>query len=562
MKKTLLLSVLFLVIALTIFSVPIKIYTQPGNASVYLDGNLLGISDRQGVFSEMFFINEGRYTFKAEKPGFNPFEINVNIEEATTLNLRMIPSGMLEVISIPENSEISVDGDPVGEGYIKINLPVGKHLVKVNSDGYTARTFYVDIKQYFTKKLEVELSQEGKTRIITNPSSVDITVDGMYLGKSPVEAYLKPGNHIVTFNRKWYYPVTKTVNVKPEGLTEIVQELYAFSHVDINTEPSQARIFVDEVERGMSPLSLKELQPGKHVIKYVSDEYKPIIEEIFLEPGDNVINKILMLKEYEITFQATPAAIVMVDSVEVGMTPMTKKFTHGTHEIMYKSGELEWKTEIDIIAPQTVSADLKEDCSVSFYVIPEGDCLIMHNGKEYYPREIINTKSGIQTFDIIRGGYPTRRRVYKLSAGKIYDYEVNLQGESSLFLVTEPTGAKVYWMDEYIGNTPLRDERVRPGTGMLKIVWPGGEMEDRQTLLDGQTYTIFRRIPGRTMIYIDSFPSKLEVRLDGESLGPTPISVEVSAGAHDIECVGPDGYSKLQQITLTGETQRKINFVF
>ncbi len=561
MKKFSLLLVLFLC-GISLFSVPIKIFTNPGNVSVYLDGNLLGISDRQGVFSEMFFINEGNYTFKGEKPGFNSYEINTEIEESTTVTLKLIPSGMLAVNTVPQEAKISVNGNETGNGSIKISLPVGKHLVNVDMEGYTSRSFYVDIKQYFTKTLDVELTREGRTKIVTNPSDVDISVDGMYLGRSPIETNLKPGNHIVTFNRKWYYPETQTVNIKPEGTTEFFQELRAYSHLEIKTEPEEVRIFLDGTEKGMTPLKLMELTPGKHTLRYESSEFKPVTEEIFLNPGENIINRKLFLKEYEITFESTPAAIVMVDSVESGMTPMKKSFTHGSHEIYFRSGELEWKTTIEITGPQKVSANLYEDSCVSFYVIPEGDALVMHNGMEYYPREVINTKSGIQTFDIVRGGYPVRRRVYKLAPGTIYDYEINLQGEASLFVVTDPTDAQVYWMGEFIGNTPLRDTRVRPGTGMLKIVWTGGELEDRQTLLDGQTYTIFRRIPGRTMLYVDSFPSGLEIRLDGESLGPTPIAVEVSAGPHDIECIGPEGFSKLQQIKLTGETQRKINFVF
>ena len=70
MKKRILIGV-GLCFLTALFAVPIKIYTQPANVSVYINGTLFGISDRNGVLSEMIFLNAGRYTFSAEKPGYN-----------------------------------------------------------------------------------------------------------------------------------------------------------------------------------------------------------------------------------------------------------------------------------------------------------------------------------------------------------------------------------------------------------------------------------------------------------------------------------------------------------
>lgn len=78
-----------------LLAVPIKIYTQPANVSVYINGTLFGISDRNGVLSEMIFLNAGRYTFRAEKPGYNGHTEVLDIFEATEVTLKLSPSGVL-----------------------------------------------------------------------------------------------------------------------------------------------------------------------------------------------------------------------------------------------------------------------------------------------------------------------------------------------------------------------------------------------------------------------------------------------------------------------------------
>src|SRR6056297_2590082 len=201
-------------------SVPVKIKTIPGNASVYINNTLYGISDRSGILSEMMFLMEGVYNFKAEKPGYNTFEKEITISEATSICLEMIPSGVISIEVFPENSTIVVDEQWDSVGKFERELPVGKHYIQVSHEGYITRTFYLEVKQYAKRHLQVTLEQEGKTKILSEPSGALVNIDGNRLGETPIETYLKAGKHIISFHKEWYYSETRDIEIEKEGINE------------------------------------------------------------------------------------------------------------------------------------------------------------------------------------------------------------------------------------------------------------------------------------------------------------------------------------------------------
>lgn len=546
-----------------IFSVPVKIKTIPGNASVYIDNTLFGMSDRNGILSEMLFLIEGDYIFKAEKPGYNTFERKISITEATSICLEMIPSGVLSVEAFPENSKIVVNENLESIGQFEIELPIGKHYVKVSHEGFIPRTFYIEVKQYSKRDLQVNLEQEGKTKINSDPSGAIVSIDGSKLGETPIETYLDAGKHIISFHKEWHYSETKDIVIEKEGLSEITQILKPFSDLTIVTTPTDVTITIDNHNPYKSPLILKKIPPGKYHLSLSAKGFQPIKKEIFVEIGENKLREELTLNEYLWSFSSTPAAVLSIDGEEVGLTPVDKMISHGEHLIRLISGEKDWMSQIGTYDNGEKHVNLNDETTIVFNIIPAGQSFVLHRGVEYESPAIINTYQGMQTFDIIRGGYPVRRRIYKLLPGRIYEETINLEGESELFLVTKPSGAAVHWMGAYIGDTPLRGVRIRPGNGIIRLSWPdGADYEERSTFLDGETYTLYREIPSYTKLTINSLPDHLTVFLDGKSSGLTPVILNLKQGSYTIRCETPEGEIQEKIITLNGERERTINFVF
>ncbi len=554
------LMVIFFTISL---SVPVKIRTMPGNASVYIDNVLYGITDRNGILSEMMFLIEGDYTFKAEKPGYNTLEKEINISEATSICLEMIPSGVLSVEAFPEKSKIIVNEQFESIGSFEQELPVGKHYVQVTHEGYISRTFYLDIKQYSKRQLQVTLEKEGKTRIISDPTGAIVSVDGNKLGETPIETHLEAGQHIISFHKDWYYSETRDVEIEKEGQNEISQILKPFSNLTIVATPANSIITITGNSSSTSPLILKEIPPGKYQLTLSAHGFKSLKKDISVDIGENKFTEELSLKEYPWSFSSTPAAVLTIDGKEIGLTPIDEMMSHGEHLIHLSSGEVEWMSKIEVHDSGEKNVNLKDETTILFDIIPAGQSFIIHRGVEYETPAIINTYQGMQTFDIVRGGYPARRRIYKLLPGKIYEETINLEGESEIFLVSKPTGAAVYWMGAYIGNTPLRGLKIRPGNGLLKLQWSdGAQYEEKFTFLDGETYTLYREVPSYTQLTINSLPNQLEVFLDGKSSGVTPVILNLKQGSYRITCRTDEGDIQEKIITLNGERERTINFIF
>jgi hypothetical protein len=559
---------LFLFLLLFIFctvviAVPIKVRTVPGNASVYIDNSLFAISDRNGVLSDMLFLMEGTYKFRAEKPGYNPVEKTIIINEATSILLEMIPSGVLSIRTFPEDAIITVDLDSKHTGAFEDDLPIGKHYIEVSRDGYIPRTFYLDIKQYQKRTLEVALSKEGFTKILSDPSGALVSVDGNPIGETPLETHIEPGKHILAFHKDWHYSESMDIEITGELTNEFTQILIPYANLKISASPADVTLRLDDSISGVSELIAKELSVGKHKLTLSADGYRPKEVEIYLEAGENSLSESLDLKEYPWTISATPAAVLMVDGKEIGLTPLQTMLSHGYHNIHLRSGEKEWMTKVEALKEGNIAVNLNFETTVLFDVIPAGQSYVIHKGVEYQSPALINTEYGLQTFDIVRGGYPVRRRIFKFLPGKIYEETINLEGESELFLVTKPSGASVYWMGAYIGKSPFRGEKIRTGSGTLKLVWDNGsEFKENLTLLDGETYTLYREIPSQTLVSVNSLPEELEIFLDGKASGLTPVQLYLKPGNYIISCQNSDGKVQEKLINLNGEKERTINFVF
>jgi hypothetical protein len=353
------------------------------------------------------------------------------------------------------------------------------------------------------------------------------------------------------------------VEISGNLTNELTQQLVPFANLRVSATPKEATLALDDSMFGDSELVARELTVGKHKLVLSADGYRPKEVELYLKAGENTVSESLELREYTWTIAATPAAAVMLDGQEIGLTPLETKLSHGWHNIHLTSGEREWMTKVEAVGSGNIAVNLNFQTTILFDVIPAGQSYVIHKGKEYESPALINTTYGLQTFDIVRGGYPSRRRLFKLLPGKIYRETINLEGESELFLVTKPDGASVYWMGAYIGKTPLRGEKVRTGSGKLKLVWnDGAEFEENLNLLDGETYTLYREIPAQTVVTISSLPEKLEVFLDGSASGITPVRLSLKPGNYIISCRNTDDKVQEKLINLNGEKERTINFVF
>ena len=114
----------------------------------------------------------------------------------------------------------------------------------------------------------------GTVSVNTNPAGAQIVVDGEERGTSPLTLTLRAGTHVMEV-RGAGEPRSVTLTVEPGGQSaqylELPRSVATAGRLRIRTEPAGARVSVDGVARGTSPLTIDDLAPGDHVVGVEGD---------------------------------------------------------------------------------------------------------------------------------------------------------------------------------------------------------------------------------------------------------------------------------------------------
>jgi hypothetical protein len=132
--------------------------------------------------------------------------------------------------------------------------------------------------------------------------------------------------------------------------------------ISISTTPSGARIHLDDVNKGVTPVIIKDVLPGSHTIKLTFtdyDDWTTIIDVV--EGSTNTIS--VTLNKTAIYFSSTPSgAYIYLDNSQIGRTPFTKtKLIPGSHAVKLTLRNYDdWITTVNVVegSTTTVSAEL------------------------------------------------------------------------------------------------------------------------------------------------------------------------------------------------------------
>ncbi len=132
-------------------------------------------------------------------------------------------------------------------------------------------------------------AQNGSVSITSEPSGAMVSIDGEPRGATPATAALLAGSHRVdlTLGSKVR---THTLNISAgresslHATLDVEAARPTVGGLNISTEPSGARVWVDDYARGQSPVSIKDLAPGSHQIR-VSGARGTVTRAVSIEAG-------------------------------------------------------------------------------------------------------------------------------------------------------------------------------------------------------------------------------------------------------------------------------------
>jgi hypothetical protein len=128
----------------------------------------------------------------------------------------------------------------------------------------------------------------GTVVVNTDPAGAAVVIDGEAHGATPVTATLKTGPHTIELSTKEGVRRTMTVNVTAnQQLSQFIEMPKAAAgtgDLQVRTDPPGARVVVDGQTRGTSPVTVKDLAPGSHVV-VLSNDLGSVNEDVTIQPG-------------------------------------------------------------------------------------------------------------------------------------------------------------------------------------------------------------------------------------------------------------------------------------
>jgi hypothetical protein len=219
--------------------------------------------------------------------GYNTYYNTVNVNEGQTvyINANLNPTvttGTLSVSSSPSGAAVYVDGNYQGVTSTTVgNLNPGQHSVQLIKAGYQDWTGTVSIASGSTTYLSPTLvknpqPQYATVSISSSPSGANVYGDGVYIGQtrsgSPlVFTQVKPGVHTLLLSKSGYqdYETTQSVVAGQDYVVSVpltpVQNPTT-GGISIISAPSDANVYLNNVFKGLTPITLDSMAPGSYTV--------------------------------------------------------------------------------------------------------------------------------------------------------------------------------------------------------------------------------------------------------------------------------------------------------
>ena len=161
----------------------------------------------------------GKHLVRILKDGFNPFDRTVEVQagQEITIDAKLKPlvnAGQLRVEDPGlAEADVFVDGVRMGAAPWEGTLAAGRHLVWTRKSDTGSAPVAVVILQGQTALLRARSSALGPVaRVRVEPSTAQITIDGVAIGPAVWEGRLPLGKHVITASEAGYHTRTATLD--------------------------------------------------------------------------------------------------------------------------------------------------------------------------------------------------------------------------------------------------------------------------------------------------------------------------------------------------------------
>jgi len=128
----------------------------------------------------------------------------------------------------------------------------------------------------------------GKVRVTSEPTHASVYLDGEYQGTTPLTIRrVSVGKHRIRVAKEDYRDWSETIFVERGKTSYVFARLepsyhYRKGSIRVSSQPSQARVFIDGVDKGKTPLTIRRLKAGWHEVGVIKEGYRIYVKDVYV----------------------------------------------------------------------------------------------------------------------------------------------------------------------------------------------------------------------------------------------------------------------------------------
>ncbi len=495
-----------------------------------------------------------------------------NIPEQERLKLLFSGNRATQIVKTPKTGQMWIYITANSADFIEIKHPdygtCKYYLPEQLCDFCT----YEMVLQYIDPTPVVET---GFLAVSTEPNEADVYVDGKNYGKTTAFITdLAEGSHTLKLEKQGYVTLTKTINIVKGETLKLNETLQTLSsqktYLIVKADQLDAMIYIDDEPINTGEASKSVNIGSTHTYRIECDLYHTETGTVTVTDRVTVDKKLRPNFGYiNVTTTPEQGAKVYVDGKYIGDSPIkTDKLASGTHTVRVMKEMFKMKEQtFNVTDGQTTNAALNMAANfVSVTINTDSDSDIYvdeeYKGKGRWTGRV---SDGIHNLEARKQNHRSSKKTVELVLGvnKTITLESPKPISGSIDINSSPMGANIYIDGKNYGQTPNYINNVLIGTHELKLEKQGcATLTKSINIKESETLMVNEKLQTGKEISISTDESGDKIYVDGNYVGLSPISSNLSFGSHEIKAER-DGKTTSKNIEVSqygGDDSVKLSF--
>jgi len=428
---------------------------------------------RDGTYYVYMFNDSKNLTFIKDSYTTKPHNFPISLKSNVVYGIELKGVGeKMENIAIvvqtePSDAKIFIDDKEYSKD---MQVPIGKHTLKVTKEGYEPYIKEIEVSPtniHFPVKLE--RVQEANIYIESNPTGATVFMDGISLGKTPLNIFHTTGTYNLRIVKEDYVDLAENIEINYPKTEKTFALQKNRGSITVKTSPEkQMDIYIDGSNSGFkSDHTFTDLMPKTYKIKAQSEFYITEEKEIQLTVGSQENLELISETNFGyITINTHERAQVLLNGEKLNnlnkikLAPQRcvievkmRKAPDITETYLLRKGE----DKVFNLYPQVPTG------IVQVTVIPNDAKIELYEegGEKYTAVGAGNFKDvpvGNYNLTITKDKFKTYSKAVKVEEGKTAsETGIRLEEikEVMVEINSEPEGAEVYLDNKNMGTTPF-----------------------------------------------------------------------------------------------------------